>query len=147
MLATDRITVVGLQINSTWAWRLPCLFAIVGPIFVILMIATAPESPRFMVRKGKNSQALAMLAKHHANGDTNDALVKWEFEEIQIALEEELAAGKTSYVSCIKRPAQETSRLIPSQLDFFKTPGNRKRLWVSSAISVGINWVGNGIVS
>ncbi|EED13700.1 hexose transporter protein [Talaromyces stipitatus ATCC 10500] len=89
----------------------------------------APESPRFMVSKGHNQKALAMLARHHANGDENDALVKWELQEIESSLEDEAQNHKSSY------------------LDFLRTKGNRKRLAVAAAFAIGANWLGNGIVS
>lgn len=39
------------------------------------------------------------MAKHHANGDLNDPLVNWEFDETVTAIEAENDAAKTSYVS------------------------------------------------
>ena len=123
------LCIIGLHIQGEWGWRLPCIFQIIGPVIVMSIIATAPESPRWQMKKGRDDQALAMLARFHANGDTDDALVQWEMKEIAFILEQEQLAAKTSY------------------LDLFRTPGNRKRMWVSWAISVGTNWVGNGIVS
>ncbi|RSL94636.1 hypothetical protein CEP52_012514 [Fusarium oligoseptatum] len=102
---------------------------VIGPIVVLLILIKAPESPRYMIKKGMHDKALHTLAKYHANGDTNDALVKWEMREIEQTIEQESQDNKSSY------------------FDFFKTRGNRKRLWISLSISVGINWVGNGIVS
>ncbi|KAJ0120015.1 hypothetical protein J7T55_000868 [Diaporthe amygdali] len=121
--------IIGLYVDSEWSWRMPCMVMVVGPIAVIAILLTAPESPRFLVKVNKADQALDVLAKYHANGETEDALVRWEFGEIQAALEHESADRKTSY------------------LDFFRTKGNRKRLMVSLAIAVGVNWVGNGVVS
>jgi len=91
--------VVGLYIEGEWSWRLPCLLIIVGPTSVILLLAMGPESPRFHVSKGQNQKALATLAKYHANGALDDPLVNWEYQEIQIALEEEILNRKSSYVS------------------------------------------------
>ena len=77
------------------------MLAIIGPSVVILILAKAPESPRFLVQKGRLQEALTMLAKYHANGDPDDKLVQWEFYEIQQALEDEALNNKTSYVSTI----------------------------------------------
>jgi len=42
---------------------------------------------------------------------------------------------------------QARSTLIThNQVDFLKTPGNRKRLWVTILLGMGSNWVGNGIL-
>ncbi|RTE77656.1 hypothetical protein BHE90_007881 [Fusarium euwallaceae] len=128
-LVSAIMCIIGLYIPSSWGWRVPCLGQIIGPIVVLLILIKAPESPRYMIKKGMHDKALHTLAKYHANGDTNDALVKWEMREIEQTIEQESQDNKSSY------------------LDFFKTRGNRKRLWISLSISVGINWVGNGIVS
>lgn len=70
-----------------------------------------------------------MLAKYHANGDDADALVLWEMAEIQDALDRESSQHQTSYA------------------DFLKSPGNRRRLVVLISLCVGLNWMGNGVIS
>lgn len=96
---------------------------------VLVLLFDIPESPRFMMRQGRETEALKVLAKHHANGDENDPLVLHEMQEIQAALAAEEANKQTSY------------------LDFLRTPANRRRLFVVCFIAFGTNWVGNGIVS
>lgn len=81
------------------------------------------------MKKGRTEEALKILAKFHANGQTDDELVQYEVLEIQNALEAERANKQVSY------------------LDFLKTPANRRRLFVIVIISVGTNWLGNGVVS
>lgn len=119
----------GLYINSSWSWRFPTLFQLAGPVVVLVLLFDIPESPRFMMRHGRETEALQVLAKHHANGDENDPLVLHEVQEIQAALAAEEANKQTSY------------------LDFIRTPANRRRLFVIVVISFGTNWVGNGVVS
>ncbi|KAJ5621816.1 hypothetical protein N7528_005048 [Penicillium herquei] len=128
-LMSGIMCIIGLSVHSDWSWRFPCLLAIFGPIVVALILLKAPESPRFLVKKGRNTEALTILAKYHANGDTSDPLVIWEYQEIERALEEEALSSKSSY------------------LDLFKTKGNRKRLLVTLVMGMAVNWVGNGIVS
>jgi hypothetical protein len=41
-----------------------------------------PESPRYLIAKGKSDKALEVLAKAHAEGDVNSELVQIEFREI-----------------------------------------------------------------
>ncbi|KAJ5733970.1 hypothetical protein N7493_002756 [Penicillium malachiteum] len=112
-----------------WSWRFPCLLAIFGPIVVAIILLKAPESPWFLVKKWHDTEALTILGKYHANGDTSDPLVIWEYQEIERALEEEALSSKSSY------------------LDLLKTKGNRKRLMVTVVMGMAVNWVGNGIVS
>ena len=77
------------------------------------------ESPRYLIKKGHQQRAHAILAKFHANGDENDELVVNELHEILVAVELDDQAAKASY------------------MDFWRTPGNRWRLglvcWVAWA--------------
>lgn len=123
------LCVAGLYVKGDWAWRFPCLVQILGPLLVMGILAMAPESPRFMLKKGQADKARMTLAKYHANGDEEDPLVQWEFNEILVALQEEERQDKSSY------------------LDFFKTPGNRRRLVAIISLCLGTAWVGNGLVS
>ena len=47
------------------------------------------ESPRWLIGKGKDEQALKILAKYHGGGDPNHPLVIYEYEEMRKAIAEE----------------------------------------------------------
>ncbi len=79
------------------------------------------------MKHGRDEDALRVLAQSHANRNPSDELVQWEVAEIRAAL------------------ARETSR--SSYLDFMRTPGNRRRLVVVLSLCVGLNWMGNGVIS
>ncbi|KAF4547901.1 Sugar (and other) transporter-like protein 28 [Elsinoe fawcettii] len=114
---------------TDWSWRAPCLFQIVAPIVILLHLIILPESPRWLVHHDRSEEALQILAKWHANGDLDDPLVKYELQEIQNAIQLEEENKKTKFS------------------DFFKTPGNRRRLLVLITMATGTNWVGNGIIT
>ncbi|EEU33855.1 uncharacterized protein NECHADRAFT_55927, partial [Fusarium vanettenii 77-13-4] len=119
----------GLYIPGSWSWRMPSIVQILGPSMVLITLLSCPESPRWLVYRNRIADASAVLSKHHANGVDNDPLVQWELAEIQASIEEDRVDHQVSY------------------LDFFKTPGNRKRLAVLLSLCVGTNWVRNSIVS
>jgi len=87
---------------------------------------SVPESPRWLVSKGKDPQALKTLARYYAGGNENDALVKDEFEGIKAECRDTPDDGWTS---------------------LFSTPGNRKRLRIIIAIAIFSQCSGNGMVS
>lgn len=118
------------KIGSTWAWRVPSAIQALPAVLQVLLIWFVPESPRYLVSKGKEAQALKTLAYYHADGDETNPLVKYEFEEIRAAIEfDRRVAANVSWKSLIS------------------TPGNRKRLRIIIAIAFFSQWSGNGLVS
>ncbi|GBE83821.1 Lactose permease [Sparassis crispa] len=124
-------TTYGTQhINSTWAWRIPSILQGLPSIFQFFLVLFAPESPRWLISKGKDEQALKTLAYYHADGDEQDPLVLYEFEEIKAAITLECDAGsKIGWRTLVA------------------TPGNRKRMVLVVAIAWFSQWSGNGLVS
>lgn len=66
----------------------------------------------WLVSRGRDQEALAILRKHHCGGDKDDALADFELREIQhtLAFEKEHSSG--------------------SWLDLVRTKGNRHRTWI-----------------
>ncbi|KAG2107529.1 general substrate transporter [Suillus discolor] len=117
--------------TSAWSWRVPSFVQAAIPIIQMSLIWFIPESPRFLMAKGLESQAARVLARCHANGgDERNPLVAFELAQIRHALnlEREHASGK-SYLRC------------------FSTPGNRQRMFTIIWIAVFSQWSGNGLVS
>jgi hypothetical protein len=100
-----------------------------APVLQLCFVWFVPESPRFLVAKGKPEQAHSVLAKTHANGNLNDEVVLLEIQEIKetIALENEFEGN--------------------GWLVFFKTVGNRRRLLIILTLGLFSQWSGNGLAS
>ncbi|KAL7269788.1 hypothetical protein RUND412_007532 [Rhizina undulata] len=117
------------RIDSNWSWRIPSLLQ-AGPAVVMLScIWMVPESPRWLVSQDRHDEALNILARYHANGNTQDELVQFEFTEIKetIFLESEFS----------KRGISE----------LWSTRGNRHRMVICIAAGLFSQWSGNGLVS
>jgi len=118
------------RINNTWAWRLPSLLQGVPSVIQVLLVLFAPESPRWLVSKGREAEALRTLAYYHADGNDQDPVVQFEFNEIKAALEfDRTVAANVGWKSLIA------------------TPGNRKRMRIIIALAFFSQWSGNGLLS
>ncbi|KAJ3035763.1 hypothetical protein HDV00_003435 [Rhizophlyctis rosea] len=74
-------------IPTTWSWRIPSILMGLPSVLQVFLIWIVPESPRWLIAHGREEEARDILAKYHANGDRNDALVVFECNEIKNALE------------------------------------------------------------
>jgi len=118
------------RIDSDWCWRIPALTQAAPSVVQLAFIWFIPESPRWLISKDRNDEALHILGKYHANGDINNATVQFEYAEIKETIRLEFMYQKNS-----------------SYLDFFKTKGNRYRLMLLASLGLFSQWSGNGLTS
>lgn len=110
-------------------WRLPTGLQLAMPGLQLLALYFIPESPRFLISKERNDEALAFLLKYH--GDCGaDAFARWEFSEIHETLHMEKAAADSS-----------------GWYELVRTPGNRKRCFLIVCTAIFSQCSGNGLVS
>jgi len=79
--------------------------------------------------KGKEQEALRVLAKYHGGGNEQDPLVLYEFEEIRNAI------------------IQEKEQKRHSIKHLFGSPGMRRRMFTIMGLAVGGQWSGNAMIS
>lgn len=89
------VTFGAYRITSQWAWRLPTLIQIVPSAYQLALIWFCPESPRWLMAKGRPDEARKILIKYHGEGDENSQLVAFEMEEIQQAITDDKERNMT----------------------------------------------------
>lgn len=118
------------KIQNSWSWRVPSALQGLPSVIQIFFIWFAPESPRWLVAKGREAEALHTLAYYHADGNEQDPLVQYEFDEIKAAIDfDRTVAANVGYKS------------------LFTNPGNRRRMRIIIALAFFSQWSGNGLVS
>lgn len=88
---------VGFSADDSRQWRVSLGIQLVPGIILAVLILFFPESPRWLIDRGKSDKGLQVLAKLHAHGDTNDAWVRAEFEQIQESITVEHEHEAKSY--------------------------------------------------
>lgn len=119
-----------VNIKSEWSWRILAILQAAPSAFQLIFLWWVPESPRFLIAKDRQDEALQILAKFHANGNADHPTVQFEFREIRDTIKLEQAADNAS-----------------RYVDFFKTKGNRYRLIVIIALGIFSQWSGNAVIS
>ncbi|KII86878.1 hypothetical protein PLICRDRAFT_55774 [Plicaturopsis crispa FD-325 SS-3] len=124
------VTFGTFKLNNSWAWRAPSALQGLPSVLQIFLIWFVPESPRWLISKGRDAQALKTLAYYHADGDEEDPLIKYEFEEIKTAIDlDRQVASNVGWKALVA------------------TPGNRRRMRIIVALAFFSQWSGNGLVS
>jgi sugar porter (SP) family MFS transporter len=89
-------------------WRIPLGIQIIPAVLLATLIFVFPESPRWLMDKGKQEECLKTLARLHSNGNIDDAWVIAEMEQIQESIADEHANKKSYFeifreISCFRR--------------------------------------------
>ena len=127
------VSVIGAattNIEGEWSWRSITIIQAVPSIVQLAGVWWIPESPRYLISKDRPEEALAVLAKHHGGGNTQNSTVRFQYREIKetIAMEA-LTNRNTKYI------------------DFFRTKGNRWRLAILVSLAVISQYSGNALFS
>lgn len=79
--------------GNSVAWRFPSAFPVLLSAVVFVFAALLPDSPRWLLRQGRVSEAREVLAMLE-NTSVNDEIIEQKVEEVQVSLE--LAGDKRS---------------------------------------------------
>ena len=76
---------------GNWMWKIPCLLQVVTPVMICSLIYICPESPRWLVSKGRIEEARQSLLRVRLAEDVED-----ELNDIRgaVAYESEYAKGR-----------------------------------------------------
>lgn len=113
--------------DSDWAWRIPCIVQAVFPLTLLIgVVFVVPESPRYLLAKGKTAAGYRLLCHLHGRGSPTPT-VETEYHEIC----DSLARGQSDF----------------TYLDFLQTSANRWRFWIIVVVGFMVQWAGQGPIA
>lgn len=81
-------------------WRAPLGIALIWPVLVIVVCFIVPESPRYLLMKGRIEEARTITYKlHHMSSDPDDEFARGEFYQMakQAEIDRKLDPGWVSH--------------------------------------------------
>ncbi|CED83389.1 hexose transport-related protein [Phaffia rhodozyma] len=107
-------------IQNSWAWRIPYLVQLPMAFYIVIGVQFVPETPRFLMAKGREDEAFKFFVDYHGNGNPNDELVLYEFDLLKKTLQME-AENKEADWSMIIKNKGSLHRLSLAALMAFMT--------------------------
>ncbi|KZT64819.1 general substrate transporter [Daedalea quercina L-15889] len=89
-------------INGDASFRIPWGIQMIPAIILSLGMLFFPESPRWLMDRDREQEALQILADLHGRGDSNHPLVQLEYAEIKEQVTFERTHGAKSYLDLFK---------------------------------------------
>ncbi|KAJ3379237.1 hypothetical protein HDU84_006830 [Entophlyctis sp. JEL0112] len=75
--------------DGPWQWRVPIMMQWIWVATLVALWFIVPETPRFLVSKGKVDEARAVIVEWQADGDASNPMIEAQLEEIQRQIDSE----------------------------------------------------------
>ncbi|CAG8177155.1 unnamed protein product [Penicillium salamii] len=106
--------------GGTFSWRFPLSFQVVPAIILTCGVWFLPESPRWLIEKGRHSEGRSILARLHLNRSaTNEKFLEDELSQICDSLESEKQSAVRSWRQLLRSPRWRRRILLACGLQAF----------------------------
>ncbi|KAI1262649.1 general substrate transporter [Xylariaceae sp. FL1019] len=121
------------SVGGDWSWRLICIVMAGPALSCILTLPFIPESPRWLIARGREAEGLAILNRFHGDGSNNSPLVTAQFREIKEAIQMDELSKEMTYKAWWKELKSHKS--------------NWYRAYTLIALSISEQTVGSSIIT
>ncbi|KAH4198067.1 hypothetical protein HBI95_184020 [Parastagonospora nodorum] len=116
-------------LSTTWSWRIPSLLQAAPSVWCFVILLFIPESPRWLIAKGRKEEALQILAIANGSGEnTEDTVVQLWAKEIEDTIQFERNREASAWKSVLH-------------------PSNRKRMLIVATFPLFVMLPGTNIVT
>ncbi|KAL2109048.1 hypothetical protein VUR80DRAFT_3023 [Thermomyces stellatus] len=112
-------------------WQIPTALQAALPAYEVLMVWFCPESPRWLVMRGRREEGYDLLVKWHGGGRETE-LVRQEYREIIAGIEQDETALRFRWADIKKH---------------LSARGNLHRLFICTVVAVGSQCCGSSLIS
>lgn len=115
--------------HGAFQWRFPLAFQILPAIIVLIGIYFLPYSPRWLLEKERDDEAMAVIKRLHGNIGEDDSFFRAEFSQMRDQIRFEKSVTNIGWG------------------EIFRTPSNRKRLLLAVLVQVFTQLSGINVVN
>lgn len=91
------------RIDNDLAWQVPIGLQLLAGVVMLIGLYFIPESPRWLIYRDRNTEALRILAELRSKGNTHDVEVQMEFTGIVQDVSYDKMAYKQRFLSLLRK--------------------------------------------
>jgi len=106
-------------------WMVPVGIQLLPAVGIFLMVPFCPESPRWLVGKGRNDEGLKSLNRLRKQRDIDAGVTEVEIEEIKYAVEQSKVETQGRWIDLLSKKYRYRAFIVVSLFFYYETTGGQ----------------------